>query len=57
MHVRETLPELRSVRDRHAQVIAEAEAQGLVHPALAAPIRAVVAAFDKQIADITASSR
>ena len=52
MLVRETLSELRRNRDRHAQALAAAEARGPVHPNVTAPIRALIAAFDREIDDI-----
>jgi hypothetical protein len=50
-----TLPELKSARDRHVRALAEAEARGPVHPNVAAPIGAIIAAFDKRIADISSA--
>jgi hypothetical protein len=57
MDVRETIPELKNVRNRHAQAIADAEARGAVNPEIAATIRAIVAKFDNHIADIAPPSR
>ena len=57
MRVIETLPALIEIRDRHAQALAAAEAQGPVHPEIAAPILAIISKLDGHIANITASGR